>query len=872
MKKVILFFALATSRLIFSQDINGRLTGQVIDSLGIPVPYINVIISGNSLQGIRGTSSDDQGYFFIQNLPTGLFDVNIRSVNYQTITYKEIRVQLGATTSLGVIILKSKAVNLPEVVIYDKKSLIDPTSTTAGGRLEYKTFDALPTDRNFRNMLSLIPQVSTSYFKGDEANVAGSTGPENIYYIDGANVTSLINSSTSTNLPYNFVKEVQIKSGGYEAEFGHALGGIVNVITQSGSNEFHGQFFSFFTNNVFGGEGRPGLEVVKVPSFESYDLGFSFGGPIIHDRLWYFAAYNPNVNVVDVQLPGFGDYSDKKTSHLFAGKLNWQPDQNTGLMFSTFGDPSTRQAISTGKVENGWTILNKDPLFYQINEGGYNFSINGWHIFNDNLLFESSASFFRYINEIYPGGKFEPYFTDYISNTISGGIGEKDKSTGTRSSIKASITLLLPGHSIKTGIQFEDNSYKTDILVNPSGSFIDKYSDSSYSAYYFYSDGGTVRNRVLSAFLQDSWKVSERFTLNAGFRWDAQFLISSDGNLWQSIRDEYQPRIGLIYQPGQIGTQKIFASYGRFYEQIPLILAAVYGARSPWVEIDYDHNPLLDPSGGKMQNYFGSILPNISNLKGEYFDEFLLGYEVEVLKYLKLTFKGTYRYLPQVIEDGVDPNTGDFIVGNPGTSNMSFFPRLYRIYKSFEITLQKLQSDNFDFSISYILSRNYGNYAGLYEDRAPQPNTSGLPDFISQIPNDEGLLPNDRTHVFKLSGYYSFSFGLGTGMSLVWETGTPLTEFAGSPTYFLSPRGTAGRTPSIWDLSFRFTYSLDNIIKTSFKPKVMLDLFHIFSQRTPVEYDQTHYFSSLLIPNQNYLTPITYQPPFTARLGLEVEF
>ncbi len=876
MRKKVIFSLLLLSRLIFSQDITGNLTGQVVDSLGAAVSGMNVSVAGSILQGVRGAVSDSYGYFVIHNLPVGLLNVTISSINYRLITFENISIQLGTTTSIGVINLHPRSISIPEVIVSDKKTIFDPTSTTAGGKLENNTFDALPTDRNFRNMLAIIPQVSESYFAGDEANIAGSTGPENIYFIDGVN--------TSANLPYNFVREVQVKSGGYEAEYGYALGGIVNVLTQSGSNDFHGQFFSFFTNNVLGGERRPGLEVVKIPGFESYDLGFSLGGPILRNKIWYFAAYNPTVDIVNIQLPGFGNYSDKKFSHLFAGKLNLQPDLNTSLVFSIFGDPNTRHAIVSGAVENGWTILNQDPLFYQINKVGYNISINGWHMFNEHLLFESCVSYLHYIDETYPGGRFESSFQDDISNTLSGGVGEKDKNISTSSSAKASLTLLLPGHSIKAGIQFEDNSYKSNKINNPSGSIIERNRDSSYSAYYFYSDLGTIRNRTPSAFIQDSWTVSERFSLNPGFRWDAQFLISSDGKLWQTIKDEYQPRIGIIFQPGQIGTQKVFASYGRFYELIPLILAHVYGSISPLVEIDYNHNPLLDNSGGQTYPIFGSILPKISNLKGEYFDEYLIGYERELLKNFKLTLKGTYRYLPQTVEDGSldgPPDYSIWTIGNPGTQNLSFLPKLYRIYKSIEISIENLNYENYFFILSYVLSRNYGNYAGLYEDGAPQPNTSGLPDITAQVPKDEGLLPNDRTHIFKFSGSFAFRFGFTIGTFFLWESGTPLTEFAKVsgylPTYFASPRGTAGRTPSIWDLNFRFSYDLSNLLNSSIKPKIKLDLFHIFSQRTPVNYDQVHYRGidqngQPSDPNPNYLIPITFQPPFTARLGLEINF
>ncbi len=879
MKKWILLFLLPL-KIIFSQDITGGLNGQILDSLNKPIEGVEIIVSGTSLQGTRGTTADSRGYFILSKLPSGIYKIDINSVNYQNLTYENFPVQLGTTSSLGIINLKSRIINIPEVIIYDKNTAIDPTTTTVGGNLSFKTFDALPINRNFRSMISLLPQVNESYL-GDQANVSGSTGPENIYYIDGLNVTNIVNANLSTDLPYNFVKEVQVKSGGYEAEYGHALGGIVNVITKSGSNEFHGGVFSYFTSNIL--EGRPSAitQIVTVPNYQLYDLGFNLGGPIILNKLWFFVAYNPNVDLKNVELPVFGKYTDRNITHLFAAKLNWNSSQNTNFTFSLFGDPFSHNSINTDYINNGWTVINKDVLFAKTNGGDIDLSVHGWHNFNNNLLLETSVSYLRRFVNSYPNGAFAPTFQDDITRTVSGGIGEIGKQLETRSNISSSISDIIGGHSLKLGVQFEDNSYNVSTQENSLGSFIERPEDSFYIVHYFNGNGGTVRNHVLSAYIQDSWQISDRLTVNPGFRWEAQFMISSLGKLWQTIPDEYQPRIGIIYQPGKISTQKIFASYGRFYEEIPLVLATHYGAENPTILKYYSHNPLIDPLGeDSTGSYFDTILPKVPNFKGEYIDEYLLGYERVLFKFFKLTLKGTYRYLPQTVEDGFDFNLNHFIIGNPGTPSLSFFPKLYRIYKSLEVTLESLNYENYYFMISYVLSRNYGNYSGLFEDGAVQPNTSSLPDVPFHIPNNTGLLPNDRTHVFKFSGSYSLGFGLTIGTSFLWETGTPLTEFGQDyfgQDYFVSPRGTAGRTPALWDLNFRFTYDFGNIFNSSFNPRLKLDLFHVFSQRTPVNYDQVHYMNldeneKPINPNPNYLTPIAYQLPFTARLGLEVNF
>jgi hypothetical protein len=148
--------------------------------------------------------------------------------------------------------------------------------------------------------------------------------------------------------------------------------------------------------------------------------------------------------------------------------------------------------------------------------------------------------------------------------------------------------------------------------------------------------------------------------------------------------------------------------------------------------------------------------------------------------------------------------------------------------------------------------------------------------------NSTGLLPNDRTHVFKFSGSYHFDFGLTAGTFLLWQSGTPLSEWGGSsigpPWYaFLRQRGTAGRTPSIFDVNLRFSYNLKKLIETSWEQRLLLDIFHLGSNRTPVDFEQIHYYNldengNQINLNPQYNLPTRFQPPMSLRLGIEMSF
>jgi hypothetical protein len=146
------------------------------------------------------------------------------------------------------------------------------------------------------------------------------------------------------------------------------------------------------------------------------------------------------------------------------------------------------------------------------------------------------------------------------------------------------------------------------------------------------------------------------------------------------------------------------------------------------------------------------------------------------------------------------------------------------------------------------------------------------------LSNATGLLPNDRTHVFKFSCSYRFTPGLTGGISFSWQTGTPLNDLETTPDGYLSfmvPRGTVGRTPTTWDLNLRLGYDLPFISSGDFKGRLILDVFHILSQRKPVDIDQRHYNgdpNGNLILNQTYGFGTVYQAPMSMRLGMELSF
>ena len=235
-----------------SQETAGALDGRAVDSLGAPLAGVVVTVTSPSLQGGRGTVANSEGFFRLPALPIGEYSVRVSHVGYREVTVEGVRIRLGATTSLGTVRLQSETVSIPEVTVVAAPPMIDPVSTTAGGSLLPTEFESLPVQRTYDKIIALLPQANESYL-GDGVNVAGATGMENKYFIDGVDVSDPYRGLTGASLPYNIIREIEVRTGAYEAEYRSTLGGIVNVMTYSGGNEFSGKVYGYFTNHDLSG-------------------------------------------------------------------------------------------------------------------------------------------------------------------------------------------------------------------------------------------------------------------------------------------------------------------------------------------------------------------------------------------------------------------------------------------------------------------------------------------------------------------------------------------------------------------------------------------------------------------------------------------
>jgi hypothetical protein len=867
---------------VWAQDANGHVEGRVLTPDGRPAPAVRVVASSPSLQLHQEVETDARGYFRLGAVPVGSYQVRLALVGYRPVVFERVTVHLGRTTSLGETRLELQVLELGEIVVNAERPLVDVASAASVTNIPSEQFENLPTARDFRSIVSLAPQANLSLLPGDEVNIAGGTGPENAYYLDGVNVTDPRLGATSSNLPYNFVRELQVKAGGYEAEFGRASGGIIDVITHSGGNRFGGQAFGFFTDNGLTSEPRFAVAGTRENQFSEYDFGGSLGGPLVRDRLWYFVAYNPSFRRqrVDVRGPELPD--DRLVQHLFAAKLSWAPGPRADVVVTVHGDPSRHREFPVAFLAD--SVANTEAVTQVTRQGGLVLSAVGRRQLGNAVQIELGVARFTRDDDAEADSEFgrtQPVFEDLLTGLVSGGLGFSDREHAKRLAVRATASAALEGHTVKAGVEYEDNRVDQEF----NSSYIHRLDDTTYTWHHFLARG-SPHNRVWTAYAQDSWRLGERVTINVGLRWDGAYLIGTEAKVAQRFTDQWQPRVGFTYQLGQLGTQKVFGSYGRFYEQLPLLMPSFWfsGGVGASSDVRYDHDPRIDSTGGQMTDGGTAEAQASRDLEGQHFDEFTLGYERAVGREFRIGARAMYRTLRWAIEDAFSPATGLYAVGNPGRGDLAFAPRARHTYSALVFTFEKPVRGRLGFLASYVLSRTRGNYDGLYdfEQSTPFPNTGTQFDSPQQYLNNEGRLINDRPHIAKFSGSYAFDFGLTVGTAVAWMSGMPRNEFAvitdgPGNLAFLRPRGSAGRTGSVLDASIRLIYALRPWGGAAVRPKVYLDLFHLGNRRTPVRFDDVRYLALdenriPSVPNPTYGRPELFQSPLSARLGVTVDF
>ncbi len=921
----------ALALILLSSGAAAQTTGSIrgtVETQGTPLPGAEVEARSPNLQGSRTSTTDAEGRFNLTLLPPGTYTV---TATLQGFGPRSQTIPLGLAQNVSTRI-ELLPVATESVAVTAEAAVVETESNTAGRTISSKVFQSLPTGRNYASVAQLATGVNTdtSDVRNQSITVYGSTGLENSYLVDGANTTGIEIGSQGKVLNFEFIQEVDFKSGGYEAEYGGAQGGILNVVTKSGGNDYHGDVFGYLDDDSLQAENKhlDELSSEGIPAgFQRYDVGLDVGGYILKDKLWFFGAYDRVSNTLTRQLttdPFTGTLADTDTSgDLYAGKLTFHINDSNTLIGTVFGDPTT----DTGAVGP----LIGPPSTYEgvVDVGGTDFGGRYEGILSPQWFVTAQFGYHREnVSQLPAPGGDEIYTVDNTGDvvTASGGFGGvagdgqfAPTKTLTRYDYRVEASYFLANHDIKAGFGFQ--RLDADVLRTTSGgqfvSILSPFEDDPqqrlvYSHLFFAGLDATIDNPTIApvvatpqhdiygVFAQDRWSVLPNLTINAGVRWEKQVIKGLDNITFINI-DHFSPRVGFAWDFLNDGKTKAYGSYSHFGEMIPMDMniRSLNGERDGstfnFSPTDLACDPEADTEDTPCE-IRGSALDDVDpNIRAPYADEILVGFERQVGASWSFGLRGIYRSLRMVLEDGCVPSDvcENYAFFNPGFSTEvclegvcqpapQFGPGR-RYFRGFEVTAQKRLSDNWMLFASYLYGTLEGNYDGSFRAIggffARNPNITDDFDYPEFQVNANGKLTLDRPSTFKLQAAYVFPFNLTLAASGFYQSGTPLSRigwwngYAG-PELFITPRGSEGRSPETYEVDLHLDYGLRlGPVTVHF----LADLFNTLNRQQVLEVDQVWAFDqadneSPVPTNSHYGFGNTFQQPRTLRVGLRVSF
>ena len=578
---------LSTASLIYGQENTGRVDGTVVDSTGAVLPGANVKASSPGLPRDIETVSDGAGTFTFPGLTPGVYAITISKVGFTTSKLQNVQVLLGSKISLSP---KLSVGSVSQTIEVTETSIsLDVTSSRTSTNITSEVVSQLPRSRNFNSLLQLAPGVRLEAKSGTAGvggvSVDGASGSENVFVIDGVEVSDTLNGSLGRNfnIPFEFLAEIQVKSGGFEAEYGGANGGVVNLATKSGTNAYHGEAVYQFTSSQFNPrprgfwQGSPlSADVADffAPTKDNYRNqypGVTLGGPMIKNRLYFFGGYMPELTVTDRtnrydsvkqtvavnRALGTRQYRQEVAQHYSLMRVDYSATSKLQINTSwTWSPIKVNGALPT-------TDIRRQPPTNDLSvTGGYSPS----NAYTASATYAVTPKFFvsarygyKYLNNKatnygLPGIPFYTYNTASAASQTpvdpafagSNGFSSSTSTLATARDITTRNNVYLDGttlfkfkgqHSLKFGysVNRQANDVATDFT---NGRFLinwgDTYNRGSVTGrtgtygYYTWEDGVRLNSAVTARnqgfYVQDSWRVHRNVTLNLGIRLENEFL------------------------------------------------------------------------------------------------------------------------------------------------------------------------------------------------------------------------------------------------------------------------------------------------------------------------------------------------------------
>ena len=809
----------------------GAIEGKIIDEEGAPLPGATVKLSSPDLiGGARSKTSDGAGHYRFVAIPRGTYTLEASLTGFVSVKNEGIRLFVGQTITVDLALKIGKLEE--EIVVKAASPLVDVKDSQMNTtNLDKDMLQNVGDVMRYKYSTALMDFSPGS---SDSSVMGAASRTSNQWQLDGQSLLGYIGSGADWSYPdTTIVAEAQVSGSGANAEYGNFTGAVLNLITKSGGNTFEGMFSTSYSALNWSSKNfnanDPKFSLFEAPPRTLWYEGIAYlGGPIVKDRLWFFAdvSYQRTEN----ELAGVDKRAAQPWPKWFA-KLTWQPSANNRL--SAYASWEFFLVLNRGLAPNRppeATFKDYGPSLV--------LSFNLLHTFSGNTFAEVKfGRYWTYYDQKPNSGRDVPEHYDYATGMYSGNWtywGESDTThyTGSASLSHHADNFIKGSHDFKAGIEFLSGVDNFSGGYNGGFRYVDNYY--GYNFAYSYGYEHHAKAWKASVFVQDSWRISDRLTINPGVRFS--IYRGSLPNLGDTTvfkpNSPWEPRIGLSWDVFGNHKTAIKLHYGRFIDSLKTnyFINADTGSED-WVMY------LVLPDKTKTElyrvktSYPAAVDPKI---RMPYSDQFTFGFEQTVTADISIGATLNYREYKGFIaninsgavwtpfmysyedENGTarsiqlyerDPSSEDaFLITNPKAGFYdSVITTPKNTYKGITLFFNKRFSSKWMAYISYTYSQSKGNYANTYAGGAGLITAFKNPN--KQI-NAYGHLPFDPTHLIHAYATVILPLDISLTPNIAIRTGDNWTRsilvpsVSGSPTVFVEPQGSQ-RLPARIDLDLR---------------------------------------------------------------------
>jgi len=816
------------------QAATATLSGRVLDPSGAAVSGATVTAAQKATGYERSVSSNAEGLYVFTNLPAAEYDVRVEAKGFAVGT-TTVTVQVGQSVTLNPV-LRVSEVQTSNVVIVGRLPAIDTTASVVDGVVGTRVMEGLPLNgRNFLELALLIPGNSPApNFDPTKTNTvvissAGQLGRGGSVTVDGADDNDDVVGGQVQNISQDAVQEFQIATNRFSAQLGRSGSSVINIVTKGGTNAFHGSGSFYYRDRAL--QGLPATfdrSLGQDPPFDREQYAFTIGGPIRKDKAFFFGSIEYR-NQDGAALVGQRDLATRTIRRTFAGaplndllsteRLDLRPSTNDLLYFRYSLQREDDVAASTldrpiGSASQRQASVNNTHSFLT----NYSRTLNPRDV---NEFRFSYSTFFNDIEPVTPGPQLTfPSIQDGASFRVPQGTKQRRLQFGD------TFTMIRGNHTTYIGGEFQRVDADFDLRVFQTGrvEMIEDFPDFDRNGDNRVDDNDllfavTLRSgkptqpllipdadsSYLTAFVQDDWRVTPRFTLNLGLRYEVDtdvknlsrtnqinpivfpFLHGTRGRDANNLG----PRLGFNWANAS-SRFSVHGGYGIYYDRITLEIQSLErGLDGRALPIEVRAGSLLfiqgnpfDPIMGKfppgtptLANPFtGFILPgagaagiNIidNTMENPMVQQSNLGLQWEfrndyVLRADYLHNFGTHFIIGRTIGSVFNP-----VVGGPDAiTNLE--SSVSTKYDGLLLSVEKRFSKRYQFRASYTLSKAF-NFAN--DDQIPFSNGPLNPNNLRL---DYGPTPNDQRHRFTFSGIWELPKGFQIAPILTLASGVPM--------------------------------------------------------------------------------------------------